>query len=631
MYAVKGSLLKHLSWWRTNVHNEYIVNTVAQGYRLPLLEVPSDTEIRNNKSARDQSVFVSAELKNLLSSGVVLKVDKKPVTVNALSVATNDKGKHRLVLDLRHINPLLHVPKFRYEDIKVAGTYFSVDGWMSTFDLRSGYHHIDIHQAYQKYLGFKWEGSYYVYTSCPFGLSVSGLIFSKVLRELVKRWRAQGIAIVLYLDDGFITSDSPENTSKAVEIVRQDLTDAGFVINVEKTNWTPSQVVTWLGFQFHSHENEFVVPPEKLRKTKAQISRVLHFQKSISARDVAKVVGKLCSLYHAFGNMVYLLTKHCSMWISDRENWNEWGELSPSAVGELNFWIRNLGTVIRMPLVPIEHSQTLIVYSDASADGCGAYVEGNAGFNMFHQWNDVEREASSTWREIKAIVLFLGIHSQKFAGKKIKWYTDNLGITSVIRKGSMKADLNNCALEIFGFCLRHDIQISLDWVPRALNTRADDMSKWEDRDDWGVHPRIFQFIEKIKGPFTLDVFASNLTHQTLKFYSKWWCEGSAGVDAFAYNWQHEVCWLVPPPTIVADTLKHMRNCKTKGVLVVPRWHSAVYWPLLHNGSGWVPGIELVTEYRKPKDFFIRCQFGNDLFTEKPFQGNIVVLFINFAV
>jgi hypothetical protein len=57
-------------------------------------------------------------------------VAEKPVTVNALSVATKEKGKHRLVLDLRNINPILHVPKFRYEDIKVGGTYFSVDGWM---------------------------------------------------------------------------------------------------------------------------------------------------------------------------------------------------------------------------------------------------------------------------------------------------------------------------------------------------------------------------------------------------------------------------------------------------------------------------------------------------------------------
>ena len=131
MYNVKGSLRRHLPWWRENVNNEYIVNVVAQGYRLPLLGIPKDSHINNNKSARDHVDFVDAELSNLLSSGVIQLVDKKPTVVNALSVATNIKGKHRLVLDLRNVNPLIHVPKYKYEDIRAASSYFfrSKAGW----------------------------------------------------------------------------------------------------------------------------------------------------------------------------------------------------------------------------------------------------------------------------------------------------------------------------------------------------------------------------------------------------------------------------------------------------------------------------------------------------------------------
>jgi hypothetical protein len=90
MYTVKGSLQKHLSWWTQNVHNEYIVNVIAQGYRLPLLEVPKASEIRNNKSAREHCEFIDGELKRLLEEGIVLPVAVKPVVVNALSVATNE-------------------------------------------------------------------------------------------------------------------------------------------------------------------------------------------------------------------------------------------------------------------------------------------------------------------------------------------------------------------------------------------------------------------------------------------------------------------------------------------------------------------------------------------------------------
>jgi hypothetical protein len=53
--------------------------------------------------------------------------------------------------------------------------------------------HIDINEAYFQYLGLSWKDKYYVYTACPFGMSAAGLIFSKVVRELVRKWRTAGI------------------------------------------------------------------------------------------------------------------------------------------------------------------------------------------------------------------------------------------------------------------------------------------------------------------------------------------------------------------------------------------------------------------------------------------------------
>jgi hypothetical protein len=40
MISVKGSLRRHLSWWKENIANQDIVEIIEHGYRLPLLEVP---------------------------------------------------------------------------------------------------------------------------------------------------------------------------------------------------------------------------------------------------------------------------------------------------------------------------------------------------------------------------------------------------------------------------------------------------------------------------------------------------------------------------------------------------------------------------------------------------------------
>ena len=34
---------------------------------------------------------------------------------------------------------------------------FEVNEYLFKFDLKSGYHHVDIHPEHQKYLGFQWE------------------------------------------------------------------------------------------------------------------------------------------------------------------------------------------------------------------------------------------------------------------------------------------------------------------------------------------------------------------------------------------------------------------------------------------------------------------------------------------
>ena len=75
----------------------------------------------------------------------------------------------------------------------------------------------------------------------------------------------------------------------------------------------------------------------------------------------------------------------------------------------------------------------------------------------------------------------------------------------------------------------------------------------------------------------------------------------------------------------------MKCCQAKGVLVVPRWQTAMFWPIVHNGKTWQNGIELLLEYKNPKEFFQKGPFGNDVFSEKKFQSNVLILGVNFQV
>jgi hypothetical protein len=307
-----------------------------------------------------------------------------------------------------------------------------------------------------------------------------------------------------------------------------------------------------------------------------------------------------------------MLTKNCSLWIAEKESWDDKSALPQAVIDELYFWARNLDSIICVPLVHDSLPKQFLIYSDASSTGCGARVFNHADLDMVHLWNEAEKQLSSTWRELKAIELLLKLHGDKFKSANIKWYTDNQGVPVIIHKGSMKNDLHLSSLEIFELCLKNQIRLTVDWIPREINEEADALSKVTDTDDWQIDNRIFNYVNKLHGAFSIDLFASNLSHETKRFYSKYWCLGSEGVDAFAYNWGDENCWAVPPPYLVPRFLDHIEKCKGKGVLVVPGWQSASFWPLLNNGTKWTPGLQLIQEYSNPTNFFIKGPFGNDV-------------------
>ena len=53
-----------------------------------------------------------------------------------------------------------------------------------------------------------------------------------------------------------------------------------------------------------------------------------------------------------------------------------------------------------------------------------------------------------------------------------------------------------------------------------------------------------------------------------------------GVDAFTFDWSRDNNWLVPPVSLIAHTIKHVQLSKTVGTILVPKWKSAIFWPLL---------------------------------------------------
>ena len=196
-FSVKGRLRKSLMHWKQINAPQFVLETIEFGYKLPLLTTPPARIFRNKKSALDARAFVGDAIHSLLDINCIEELVESPGIINPLSVSFHKSGRKRLILDLRHINRLLFKNKFKCEDVSVAKEVLRLGDFMFSFDLKWGYHHIDIFPEHRKFLALSWkftDGSvrYFMFSVLPFGLSSAPYIVTKLLKPLVKKWRGEG-------------------------------------------------------------------------------------------------------------------------------------------------------------------------------------------------------------------------------------------------------------------------------------------------------------------------------------------------------------------------------------------------------------------------------------------------------
>ena len=153
---VKGSLKRNVAFWEHIGASRFIRDTIVSGYKIPFIYTPPAASFGNNRSAIQHSEFVELAISDLLIAGSVVECVCAPTVVNPLSVLIQASGKKRLILHLRYPNQFLMKSKIKFEDAKTM-LYSFIDcsqNWLFSFDIKSGFHHINIFLPNQEFSGF---------------------------------------------------------------------------------------------------------------------------------------------------------------------------------------------------------------------------------------------------------------------------------------------------------------------------------------------------------------------------------------------------------------------------------------------------------------------------------------------
>ena len=631
--SVVGSLGQHHAYWRRFNPPDYVDRIVQHGHTIPLRRLPSKKWLKNNKSSLQEPQFVREEIDSLVSLGAVVETDAAPHVVNPLTVS-HKNGKKRLVLDLRHVNPHVYLRKCKIEGPETFAKYTPDAKYLFGFDLKSGYHHVAINPVQHCLLGFAFQDHLgntrcFTYTVMPFGLNSAGFVFTQVLKVLIKYWRIHQIKILAFFDDGIAAADSWAIAVAHSHTVKQDLIGAGWIPNIKKSTWLPVAVLTWLGFMYDLVNMIVSATQEKIDKALDSIQEIQNTD-TIPVRTLASISGQLIALHPALGDIVYLKSKRIAMLIANDTDWNRSVILNDTVRQELLFWVNylpnNNGSSIHHPV-----ACGAISYSDASSTGCASLITPSPDQQtivVHREFSEPETSTSSTYREL--ITVYHGLTQTKdlLRDQSIRWHTDAKNVVSIIRKGSMKNDLQNLALRIFMLTQTHNINLCMSCLRRTENTEVDEFSRIIDYDDWGVHPKWFLRICQLLGPVTIYRFADPNNRKAQRFNSRFYWPETEAVDAYTQNWQNEVNWPVPPLYLIARTLKYLQLCKAVGIIVVPIWRSAYYWPLVQqiftHQQQYIQGKLTLG------DIFTHYKNRNSLFGSSEWNAQTLVLKLDYS-
>ena len=164
---------------------------------------------------------------------------------------------------------------------------------MGIVDRPIAYLHIPIHPNSRKYLRFCHRSQVFQFTSLPFGLTTAPQVFTMVVKEVKLMALFRGLRLHQYLDDWLIRSQTLEEAQVNTQAV-VDLTQSlGWIINKEKSELKPTQVFSFVGYQYHL-DLALVKPLERWLKLQ---DLILHLKSKhvLTARCLMSLIRLLAS------------------------------------------------------------------------------------------------------------------------------------------------------------------------------------------------------------------------------------------------------------------------------------------------------------------------------------------------
>ena len=275
------------------------------------------------------------------------------------------------------------------------------------------------------------------------------------------------------------------------------------------------------------------VPKDRIGNVNKDIKRVLK-QGQATARALARIAGQIVSMTRAV-TPAKLLLRNLYRCLRPRQSWQDILRLDPETIKDLQWWLQALDALNGKAFK--QQEATIEIVTDASAEGWGATIVSN-GLKAQGFWTLEQSYKSSNFREILAVLLGLLAFLPQIKGKSVTILSDNVSAVCYINmQGGPAVELSRIATAIWSIALEQNIQLKAQHLKGVLNVQADTLSRPSSQYEWMLHQKVYNYLDVLWGPHTLDRFATMATTKCYNYNSRFLDPEASGVDALLQtNW-----------------------------------------------------------------------------------------------
>ena len=381
----------------------------------------------------------------------------------------------------------------------------------------------------------------------------------------------------------------------------------GQFLSVEKCELRPVQVLQYLGIVCDSTSMTFRIPQDKLDKLHALLRQAVD-DKGLSYRTLQRIAGKCMSMTvaippaslwtHAMFAVLASLEKAGSSRVDlsrdDRADllgeFRQW--LSLTTTSHEARWRRARHLLVRLQGA-----------SDASSRGYGGTFtimgsDYHVGGGFPEDWLGKHINKKEMFALYHSLRLGCARFPSEFHRAQVLMDVDNTAVLGSFNRGRARdPETHGLLVRLFDLQVAHDFVLSLQWVPSAANGVAGAISRPSRESIVRLKPAAFRTLWDVMGPFEVDLMASDVSVQrhpstgiALPFFSRYDCEGTAGIDFFAQivalhptSRETALSYCFPPPVLVGPVVQHLAECHAHAVVLVTDVRA--YWfPVLRQAS-----------------------------------------------